>query len=347
MRNRRRHRLRRLLLIAAAMTAVASAVGYAAIPNNQTGVINACFEKKTGFLRVIDAQAGKKCLTQYENPLSWNQQGAPGSVTGVMIQDGTLSAADFTIEDANGLTSANVKNESLSGADVANGSLTDGDIKDGTLKAEEFTTDDANGLNSANVKNESLSGEDLANGSVTSGDIQNGTLDAAEFTTVDAEGLTSANVKDGSLSGDDLAGGSVDTGAIKTNAASTIDLGPGGHGQLLAGGSDTPVAQVSIIIPAGASHLVLVTGQAQVACACTLSSGPELVDWRLVAPTAGNFGVLVYQDWVGPRDNLITSVSRMYTVPAGENTFTLRLRPSGDGVSVEHATLSVIDLGSA
>ena len=50
---------------------------YAAIPNSETGVINGCFEKNIGLLRVIDTQAGKSC-TRWETPISWSQAGPPG-----------------------------------------------------------------------------------------------------------------------------------------------------------------------------------------------------------------------------------------------------------------------------
>ena len=54
-----------------------SGVVYAAIPNSETAVINGCYEKNTGLLRVIDAQAGKTC-TRWELPISWNQRGPAG-----------------------------------------------------------------------------------------------------------------------------------------------------------------------------------------------------------------------------------------------------------------------------
>ena len=61
----------------AATVAVSAGIAYAAIPNSGTGVINGCYGKQTGILRVIDAQAGKTCLS-IETPISWNQQGPTG-----------------------------------------------------------------------------------------------------------------------------------------------------------------------------------------------------------------------------------------------------------------------------
>jgi hypothetical protein len=54
----------------------AAGVAYAAIPGSN-GLINGCYEKRTGILRVIDADAGKTCLS-IETPISWNQQGPVG-----------------------------------------------------------------------------------------------------------------------------------------------------------------------------------------------------------------------------------------------------------------------------
>src|SRR5262245_849624 len=41
-------------------------------------VITACYQAKTGALRVIDANASQRCK-RHERPLDWNRQGMPGS----------------------------------------------------------------------------------------------------------------------------------------------------------------------------------------------------------------------------------------------------------------------------
>jgi hypothetical protein len=60
----------------AATALAAGSLGWAAIPG-AGGVIDACYEKRTGILRVIDTEAGKGCLS-FENGLAWNQRGDPG-----------------------------------------------------------------------------------------------------------------------------------------------------------------------------------------------------------------------------------------------------------------------------
>jgi hypothetical protein len=69
-------RATRLLLVGGAIVVFGAGLASAAIPGS-TGVINGCYEKRFGILRVIDAEAGKTC-TQYETPISWNQKGEKG-----------------------------------------------------------------------------------------------------------------------------------------------------------------------------------------------------------------------------------------------------------------------------
>ena len=67
----------RVLAVSAGFLALAGGVAYATIPNSTTAVISGCYGKTTGLLRVIDAQAGKKC-TSLEVPIAWNQKGPQG-----------------------------------------------------------------------------------------------------------------------------------------------------------------------------------------------------------------------------------------------------------------------------
>ena len=68
--------------------AVAAASAWAAIPA-ANGVINACYVKNIGLLRVIDE--GKKC-SHIETPLAWNAQGPKGD-TGPQGAQGQAGAA--------------------------------------------------------------------------------------------------------------------------------------------------------------------------------------------------------------------------------------------------------------
>jgi hypothetical protein len=66
----------RVLVLAGAALATTAGVAFATIPGSD-GVINGCYEKRTGILRVIDAEAGKRCLS-FETAISWNQGGTAG-----------------------------------------------------------------------------------------------------------------------------------------------------------------------------------------------------------------------------------------------------------------------------
>ncbi len=70
----RRKRILALTGLGFALVLAAVGVGYAAIPS-AGGVINGCYDKGTGALRVIDE--GVACKSK-ETALSWNQQGQPG-----------------------------------------------------------------------------------------------------------------------------------------------------------------------------------------------------------------------------------------------------------------------------
>lgn len=56
----------------------AGALAVAAIPDSTTGVISACMKTKDGTIRVIDYQAGRRCITG-ETLITWNQKGATGA----------------------------------------------------------------------------------------------------------------------------------------------------------------------------------------------------------------------------------------------------------------------------
>jgi hypothetical protein len=84
--NKLRRRSPRLILLAGAAFVTTAGVAFATIPGS-TGVINGCYEKRTGILRVIDTEAGKRCLA-FETAISWNQKGEKGEA-GVAGAPGT------------------------------------------------------------------------------------------------------------------------------------------------------------------------------------------------------------------------------------------------------------------
>ena len=61
-----------------ASVVLAGGVAVAAIPSTSTGLISGCRNVRTGALRVIDYQAGKRCIPTTERPLTWNAKGVAG-----------------------------------------------------------------------------------------------------------------------------------------------------------------------------------------------------------------------------------------------------------------------------
>lgn len=76
-RQRRRNRLGFGSGVGLVLALLLGTVALAAIPGTG-GVISGCYDKKNGKLRVIDAQAGKKCAKD-EIALTWNQTGPQGA----------------------------------------------------------------------------------------------------------------------------------------------------------------------------------------------------------------------------------------------------------------------------
>jgi uncharacterized protein YjbI with pentapeptide repeats len=349
-------RATRLLLVAGAIVAFGAGLAYAAIPGTNA-VINGCYEKRTGLLRVIDTEppASKKC-TQWETPITWTQQYVAGeglTLAGNVfsVADGSLKAADFSTVDEEGLTSDNIKNESLSGTDLENGTVTDGDVQDGSLTGTDLendtvaTTDVANeSLTGIDLANESLTGIDLENESLTGTDLENGSVATSD---IQNESLEGTDIKDKSLSGDELANGSVATAALQANAASNeVDFS---EHRVSPNDQPTTVASATITIPtAGSSpadHRLLVIGQAMVDCCAN-----GRVEWQLyigALPGGPPLGQRPYEARFN--GTFIMSVSRLLTFPAGEHTIALKVTnrsASGESIDVEQGSLSVIDLGS-
>jgi len=76
-------------LAACACVAIAAGIGYAAIPDGG-GVISACYVKKTGELRVVDAEADASCR-KTERAISWAAGGgisSPGDLAGTPCEIG-------------------------------------------------------------------------------------------------------------------------------------------------------------------------------------------------------------------------------------------------------------------
>jgi hypothetical protein len=67
----------KLVVLVLAFVAAMAGVGVAAIPSSSDGVITGCYNKTSGLLRAVDAQAGATCSSS-ERKLTWNQTGPAG-----------------------------------------------------------------------------------------------------------------------------------------------------------------------------------------------------------------------------------------------------------------------------
>jgi hypothetical protein len=107
-----------LVLGTAALALVVGSLAWAAIPGGN-GVINGCYDKGSGQLRVTDTATGqpKGCSTK-ETPLAWNQQGPQG----LQGPKGDAGPSHSWVTDGGGLITAT----SNFGTTVATRSLPDG-----------------------------------------------------------------------------------------------------------------------------------------------------------------------------------------------------------------------------
>ena len=75
---RKKLRMGRTATVATAAALLAGGAGaYAAIPDSQSGTIDACYDNATGAVKVIDRQTGATCPSG-STSLRWNQQGRQG-----------------------------------------------------------------------------------------------------------------------------------------------------------------------------------------------------------------------------------------------------------------------------
>src|SRR5438876_5169667 len=83
----------RWIVVLGVAAAAGAGVSYAAIPAGN-GVINGCFNKNSGALRVTDPQTNQPagCSTK-ETALAWNQQGLPGPKGDPGPSEGWVSGA--------------------------------------------------------------------------------------------------------------------------------------------------------------------------------------------------------------------------------------------------------------
>jgi hypothetical protein len=145
-----------------------AAVAVAAIPDTTTGVISSCLKVKDGTVRIIDAQAGKRCSKE-ETLLAWNKQGpeGPAGATGPAGPAGAPGATGPAgpvgpVSNCNGFPHADIDwhgcdlhGANLSGAHLGGANLTGANLAGADLSNADLTN--AN-LTSADLTSANLSG---------------------------------------------------------------------------------------------------------------------------------------------------------------------------------------------
>ena len=77
-------------VLGAAATLVVGSIAWASIPDSE-GAIHACV--KNGVPRIVDTDAGEACKPA-EQPLTWNQAGQPGALSGYQLRTGDAVTLD-------------------------------------------------------------------------------------------------------------------------------------------------------------------------------------------------------------------------------------------------------------
>jgi hypothetical protein len=91
-----RHRPSPATVIAlAALVVAAAGVAYAAIPDS-TGTIHACYQKRSGDLRVVES--ADDCRSR-ERALAWNQQGPAGAAVVARMKGGPFTFTDLSTQE--------------------------------------------------------------------------------------------------------------------------------------------------------------------------------------------------------------------------------------------------------
>ncbi len=316
-------------------------VGIASAAPGSGGVITACYFKAVGVLRVIDTDAGQKCLKS-ETKLSWTSGGA------VTLPDGSVAGGPGGV----------VLDESLTKHDLAPDSVEAAELADGAVDAGAMLPGAVSGGPGGTIADGSIGAVDLADGSV-------GTAKLGD------ESVVTSKLGDGSVIGDKLADGSV-TGDKLGNASITGDklvdrtirhdkladgavtpdkltagaaMGTGGA-TIIASGAEEAVA--TAITSATTGHKLLVLGQAQVTCWCSGLVGGPTVRWQVFegsTPVSQAYQTVLNQTSV----EAVATVSALTTpTTTGSHAYELRVSVADDPsstVTVSKGSLTVVDLG--
>lgn len=340
------------ILAGAALVAVAlsSTAAYSLIPSSD-GTINACYEKVTGIVRIIDAENGRNCF-RWEQPISWHQNAGSGGgltqVTSTDIVDGEVKTPDIA---PGAVTPDKLSATYLTEADVTSLRAA---VTGNTSAISELQSD----VTALQGSFSSLSSSVSTNTSDIAALKQWKTSLSAPAVTPDIDfshilvpeqSITGAMLKDGDVGNLDLAQAAVNNQKLADGAVTpdkqTANAAQGTASGVLAS-TTVPVSVVSTTIQMSGSHKVLLTGQLQIACAspCTVGSG-----FDVYASLLRN-GTGVGQTWTlnVNSPSQVLSLSFLDITPANSNyayTYTLYVQATA-GAKLQ-GSLIALDLGLA
>jgi hypothetical protein len=253
---------RRQATLFAAVSSCAAAllvggIAWAAIPG-EGGVINACYGKVGGVVRVIDTAKREKCVAGLEVPFSWNQQGPKGdpgipgrdgedgaegvdpTVTQLEANDANCPAGGVAITDAAGHTGYVCSAQPFSGTF--------------TSPSGEYSisvTDDGITMSRGNTAAVSIAGQDIAivaerDATITIGRNLATSVSGADHTTVGSNAVTTiGGGLSTSISGSNLT-------AIGANSDTTIN----GNASTSIGGAASETVGANLSIDVGGNTLL-------------------------------------------------------------------------------------------
>jgi hypothetical protein len=297
--------MRRRELIAAAAgafaaTVLAGGVAWAAIPDD-AGVVNGCYLKVGGVLRVVDTAKGHKCLTSLEVPISWSQKGPKGdpgptgppgtdgadgvspTVTQLPAGDPNCPAGGAAITDADGSTAYVCSGED--GDDGADGEPFSGTFTSPNGEYSISVTDAGVTLSYAGGSFITLAGPDL-----TLRAARNVTAQADQALTVASSSATQIQSGgDLTIDSDDLTIGTSGDMSVQSDGSFALQAGTS---IALGGTAQVTVQAGSIMTLQSSSPLSLVGSQVRINAGSTCAPGARAGDPVLVNTTSGTGAIV-------------------------------------------------------
>jgi hypothetical protein len=145
---------------------------------------------------------------------------ADNSITSAKIANGTIISDDIA---TGAVTTAEIKDGTILANDIGTGSITTAEILNGTILTEDLAT---GSVTTTTIKNGTILADDIGTGSVTTAEILNGTILAEDLATAS---VTSAEIADGSVTASKISStGATTDKVLQFNGSSVIwDYAPG------------------------------------------------------------------------------------------------------------------------